>query len=121
MPDRFRNFWAWILVAGAVVFGVMYYDDIRDQEARSRCQAAYNSAFIETIQIRSRISGQRQDAVDSILLGVTELVTAPEAETEKEREKRAAEFVKLFQEYAGAVKATDAARAANPLPEIPSC
>jgi hypothetical protein len=116
-----ERFWGWLLVLGAVVGGLHYYQEVREQEARSQCQQRYNAAFTESLRIRSESTGKRQDAVDAVLSGVGELALSGPVISLEGQEERRQRFAELFRRYNEVVRENDADRAANPLPDFPDC
>lgn len=109
-----------MFVVLALLLGGAYYVNLNSQNNTAECQSKFNTAFTETLTIRSTLSGQRQDAVDALLTGVTLLVIAP-PDTKAEEVESEQAYLKLFRAYDLAVRANDESRAANPLPELPKC
>lgn len=70
------------LVLALIIGGSYFYeaDKRADQEA---CQAKYNAAFTKSLDARSGASTARQDAVDSLLIGLTTLILASPTPTEE--------------------------------------
>ncbi len=113
--------WAGVISLGlAVVVGASYLYETDKQADQTSCQAKYNSAFTRSLDARSNAGAARQDAVDNLLIGVTNLIL-DQPETEEEKAAAGVIYLDLFRTYIETKEANDEARARNPYPEIPDC
>lgn len=109
-----------IVIALALLSSAFYYASVRGEQNRAECQSRYNEAFSRSLTIRSKFSTDRQNAVDDVILGVGRIIIDPPS-TPADQKKSAADYVRLFTDFDAVSKANEAARSANPLPELPSC
>lgn len=118
--DFLRRYAGPLLIVLAILAGASYFIQVRGIERSFSCQAKYNSAFSQSLTLRSQSSNARQDAVDGLLGGVSTLIlSAPK--TDEEKAQAGAVYLELFRAYSDAKKENEAARSANPLPVIPDC
>lgn len=109
-----------LLMVAAVLLGLSYFFQVHEEQERASCQAKFNSAFASNLTIRSQLSGQRQDAEDTLLTTVSALVLHP-ATTAADKAREGQDFTKAFQTYEAATAAYNLQRDTNPLPPLPSC
>lgn len=120
LPDFVTRHVGALFVGLAVLSGVLFYGNVREQADRADCQAKYNVAFAESLSLRSKFSGDRQNAVDEVIAGVGRLIANP-PKTPAEQKKAGEEYVRLFTNFDKVSRANEAARTANPLPTLPDC
>lgn len=112
------RFWGWVLILAALSSGGVYYDDVREQEQRSRCQQIVNKAFTDNIVERSKISVASDQAQSNLLLGVAQAFAAKPTTDPKEQEKRSKAFLKLFSDFEAATAEVTRLRAETPFPNL---
>ncbi len=106
----------------AVLMGVQYMVQVNRERDYTACQTAFNSAFARQLSIRSELATQAQANVDQIILSIGNLVLPEDAKpTPAEQRARAAEYRKLFQDFATESAVISKRRAATPLPKLPEC
>lgn len=120
MTDLLRKYGGGLIVVLAIILGTSYFIQVHHEQTRASCQSKFNTAFAQSLKLRSDLSGQRQDAEDGLLTTVSSLVLHP-AKTVEEKQKASADYVAAFKTYEAANAAYAATKAANPLPELPSC
>lgn len=118
--DRKRSFVGIAIIIVALLAGGSYFKQVHDEQDRATCQAQYNAAFAQNLQIRSELSGARQDAEDNLLTTVASLVLHP-AVTAADKARESQDFIHAFQTYEDATAAYNAQKDHNPLPPLPSC
>lgn len=106
----------------AILMGVQYMLQVSREREIIDCQAGFNSAFSRQLSIRSELSSQAQANVDSIILSIGKLVSPTDAQpSPAEQVKRAAEYRKLFKDFAAESAAISKKRNETPLPKLPDC
>lgn len=118
--EWWQRYWGWMLIAVAIAMSVVYYNDVRDREAASRCQASFNSTFAQVVTLRAESSGARQAALDELIGKIGTVVASPPT-TAKQQRAQAAEYRALFKRYAEVVAEADQVRSENPYPAFPQC
>ncbi len=106
----------------ALLMGVQYMVQVNRERDYTSCQTAFNSAFARQLSIRSELASQAQANVDQIILSIGKLVLPEDATpTPAEQRTRAAEYRKLFQDFATESAVISKRRAETPLPKLPEC
>lgn len=118
--ERKRTLLGIAVVVVALIAGASYYEQVRSEQARATCQATLNNEFTQNITIRSQISQQQTDAVNTLLSGVSEIILHP-ATTPAGKVQQQSDFSRLFTNYENAVVANNEAKAANPYPDLTTC
>jgi hypothetical protein len=127
-PPKKRSRWGgeqWIgpvVLLLAVLMGVQYMYQINQDRRTSACQTQFNQAFAKQLTIRSELASQAQANVDKIILSVGKMIAPSSAKnpTGKERERLAAEYRKLFTDFARESAEIQRKRNNTPLPKLPT-
>jgi hypothetical protein len=106
----------------ALLMGVQYMVQVNRERDYTTCQTSFNSAFAKQLSIRSELASQAQANVDQIILSIGKLVLPDNVTpTPAEQRERAAEYRKLFRDFATESAEISKRRAATPLPKLPDC
>lgn len=114
------------LLAAFGLVGTYYTQGKQAQDAAARdrqiveCQSSFNIAVIENLRIRFALTGRALDASERLLTGAGKLVLN-EPRGPEEEAAQAAQYRRLFGDYADAVETRRAFAAANPFPDYPTC
>lgn len=122
IADRLNHWAGLVMIVFAIVGGAIYYVQLQEQGERARCQSEVNAAVSANIKIRSQITQRSDEAQSALLAGVGKLVLNPVPVTDiAKRKKTGEEYMKLFRAFNKAADEVEAARAANPVPDIREC
>lgn len=106
----------------AILMGVQYMYQINHERKTSACQTRFNQAFAKQLTIRSELASQAQANVDKIILSIGKMVSPSGSKepTGAERRRLAAEYRKLFTDFAKESAAIQEKRKNTPLPSLPA-
>lgn len=127
-PPSKRSRWGgeqWIgpvVLLLAILMGVQYMYQINHERKTSACQTRFNQAFAKQLTIRSELASQAQANVDKIILSIGKMVSPSGSKepTDAERRRLAAEYRKLFTDFAKESAAIQEKRKNTPLPSLPA-
>lgn len=85
-------------------------------EETQRCQTAFLAENSRVSKLRSAATGQRDEAINHLLDGITKLSLNPDPDPERARET----YQMLLSEYRVAAKKLRIERAKSPLPDLPA-
>jgi hypothetical protein len=104
----------------AILMGVQYMWQVNRQRDITECQSQFNQAFAKQLTIRSELASQAQANVDQIILSIGTLVNPTDkTPSAAEQKKAAAEYRKLFTDFAKESATIADKRKNTPLPQLP--
>jgi hypothetical protein len=101
-----------LLVVAVAVLTIL----VLDQQAKAACETRYNTAFAAVQEIRTRLSNQSNQAIETL---ITQVFTPPAAGRTQAQDR--AVLLGEYAAYQATIRQVNTARNANPLPALPAC